>query len=125
MHDDNADDGRFHYPWCLYLSTLTCWAFCFTLAGTLGGSKDRDDKEEDSMVWDAKTEMKEFVEEICKCGPEGLEEGVPGRKFRTAGLVVVVSKYLSSVRWALVHEGVKVLRGFVVGRLIKEYEVVV
>lgn len=122
MQQESADDGRFHYPWCLYLSTLTCWAFHFALAGT--GNKIDDDEEEDFMVWDAKAEMKEFIEEILGHGPEGLEEGVPGGKLRTAGVVAVVSKYLSSVRWELVHEGMKVLKGLIAGRLIKEYETV-
>lgn len=76
------------------------------------------------MVWDAKAEMKEFIEKILGHGSEGLEEGVPGGKFRTAGVVAVVSKHLSSVRWALVHEGMKVLKGLIAGRLIKEYEAV-
>jgi hypothetical protein len=80
----------------VYLATLTCWAGC-------GGTKE--------IVWNAKAEVKEFVE-------HGLKEGYEKRN--PAGAIAVVAKYLSTIRGALVQEGVKVLKGLIAGRLLKE-----
>jgi hypothetical protein len=43
-------------------------------------------------------------------------------KYPSSGLTAVMGKHLSSVRWAVVHEGMKVLRGLVAERRINEYD---
>lgn len=120
--EDWVVDGRFVYPWCLYLATLTNWAFCFALGGGRGGGEEDVEGE---LVWDAKTECAGFVQEMCGIprgdGPERIKFVAKGGS-RTAGMVAIVAKHLGTVRWALVHEGMKVLRGLIAGRLIRGYD---
>jgi hypothetical protein len=122
MNLDNWDvNDAFHYPWCLYLATLTCWAFHFA-AGDLN---DQDNgaayaRQHDDIVWDAQAEMNALVSGMASVTPEGLWK--MAGKYATCGLTAVMGKYLSSIRWAVVHEGMKVLRGLVAERRINEYE---
>ncbi|PWW73686.1 hypothetical protein C7212DRAFT_285053 [Tuber magnatum] len=130
LQPESADDGRFHYPWCLYLATLVCWA-------GHGGATEED------IVWDAKGEMRGFVEGIFERGQDGREGGGSGddssnnnhnsndgngggskRDWNPAGMVSVIAKYLGGIRWALAQEGGKVLRGLIAGRLLKEHEAI-
>lgn len=133
---DNWDvNNAFHYPWCLYVATLTCWAFHFatssnktqenTQPSTRGthrnGVNSRSDGEvDDGIVWHAKSEMNALVSSMTSGTPENLWR-VIGR-YTTSGLTAVMAKHLSNVRWAVVHEGMKVLRGLVPERSINEYE---
>ncbi|CUS08834.1 unnamed protein product [Tuber aestivum] len=58
LQPESADgDGRFHYPWCLYLATIVCWA--------------RRGSAEEEIVWDAKGEMRGFVEGILEREQDG------------------------------------------------------
>jgi Fungal specific transcription factor domain len=122
MNLDNWDvNDVFHYPWCLYLATLTCWGFHFS-------SGDKNDKENgaadamqlDDIVWDAQAEMNALVSGMTSVTPEGLWK--TAGKYATCGLTAVMGKHLSSIRWAVVHEGMKILRGLVAERRINEYE---
>lgn len=128
----------FHVPWCLYLATLTAWAFHHARPPR----KDREararaqlDEDEDSsgydsdtsdeIVWDAQREMESLVREMA--GEDRAQETIKeilssqGRK-GTLGLVWIVADHLSKVRWGIVHAGVFVLRGLVPTRLINQYE---
>lgn len=111
LKDWDAGD-YFHYPWCLYLATLTCWTFQMcskTVEGAIaegGGS----DTEEDSD-WDARAEMSALVSAMTRSNLEDLWK-VAGR-YRTGDLPRVMSKHLSTVRWAVIQEGMKVLNGLV------------
>ncbi|KAF2836187.1 hypothetical protein M501DRAFT_996898 [Patellaria atrata CBS 101060] len=121
----NLDDfdamGLFHYPWCLYLATITCWAFHHARPSSSAVLEDdRGPEDDDEMVWDARAEMEAVVLEMAEAGPEALARGAGKR--RTGGLTAVVAKCLSRVRWAVVHDGMMVLRGLVPGRLICQYD---
>lgn len=137
MNLDNWDvNNAFHYPWCLYISTLTCWAFHFANASNKakgGLSSARSDRassiaespgdaasSHDGIVWHAKAEMNALVSSMTSVIPEDLWR-VIGR-YSTSGLTAVMAKHLSNVRWAVVHEGMKVLRGLVPERSINEYD---
>lgn len=152
MNLENWDvNNAFHYPWCLYLSTLTCWAFHFAnmvntnaltspinnTAGNAGGAnvtthepcssshgiyiENGTGTVDDGIAWHAKAEMNALVSNMTSAVvPENLWR-VLG-KFSTSGLTTVMVKHLSNIRWAVVHEGMKVLRGLVPERPIKEYE---
>jgi hypothetical protein len=137
-------NNAFHYPWCLYLSTLTCWAFHFAngvennsatrsprsgnrnVAGrgnvNFAGSMESHPEPgiDDTIVWHAKAEMNALVSSMTSVVPENLWR-VLG-KCSTSGLTAVVAKHLSNIRWAVVHEAMKVLRGLVPERAISEYE---
>lgn len=121
MNLDNWNvNEAFHYPWCLYLATLTCQAF------HLVGSEKTDRRNRDGVldamrhgddeVWDAQAEMNALVSGMTSVTPEGLWRMVG--KYPTNGLTAVMAKHLSSVRWAVVYEGVKVLREGLGGRKV-------
>ncbi|KAK5198791.1 hypothetical protein LTR99_007725 [Exophiala xenobiotica] len=152
MNLDNWDvNNAFHYPWCLYLSTLTCWAFHFANVidkngngssnnnsnNSNNGGSDRnnnnntpfeknshldnnDGVDNNGIVWHAKSEMNALVSSMASVMPENLWRGLG--KYSTSGLTAVMAKHLSNIRWAVVHEGMKVLRGLVPERCINEYE---
>jgi hypothetical protein len=96
-------DQQFHYPWCLYLATLTCWAFHNVKTGDVafsgGGGRTADDE----------SGMNALISSMTAVGPDGLGR-LAGRQ-STSGLINVVAKHLSNIRWAVVYEGMKVLRG--------------
>lgn len=108
--------GLFHVPWCLYLASLTCWAF-----HNAGKSRAYARDDEDEMIWDAKLEMNAMVESMASSGdPRELAE-LQGAH-RTGGLVWVMANVLERVRWGIVHAGVSVLRGLVPWRLVNRFE---
>ncbi|KAG8162530.1 hypothetical protein KVR01_008295 [Diaporthe batatas] len=118
----------FHVPWCLYLATLSCWAFHHaksTRRGRLEDDNHFDDDGDvsdgsDEIVWDSNKEMHDLI--VTMTGSVRDVMASQGRK-RTNGLVWVVADSLSKVRWGIVHAGMVVLRGLVPMRLINQYEV--
>lgn len=105
----------FHYPWCLYLATLTCWAtshFGAAVAAAAKGTVDGqpqanttpNDKEENSRI-----EMNHLVSTLASATPANMARVV--RKCRTRGLTREMAKYLRGVRWTAAYEGVVVLEG--------------
>lgn len=127
MNLDDFANSAFHYPWCLYLATLVLWSF---------HSGSRDDREnhmngqnssnrgtgnedatsmsmgmytEDDMLWDAKAEMNALVSGMTSGVPQGLWR-IAG-KYSTKGLITIMARHLSAIRWAVIHEGQKVLLG--------------
>ncbi|KAK6583024.1 hypothetical protein PZA11_004100 [Diplocarpon coronariae] len=101
----------FHYPWCLYLATLTCWAFQTCSRGEeerAGGPESADEKDRD---WDARAEMSALVSAMTRAELEDLWR-VAGR-YRTVDLPRVMLKPLARIRWAVVQEGMIVLKGMV------------
>ncbi|KAF2682325.1 hypothetical protein K458DRAFT_444039 [Lentithecium fluviatile CBS 122367] len=118
--------GRlWHLPWAVYLGTLVIWGVWHARPTSTSSSKAMRDEEEDEMIWDSHAEMKGLLDTILKSEPESLLEagysggitGVQGKR-STNGLAAVVSKCLSKVRWAVVHDGMMVLRGLVCWRLV-------
>ena len=124
MNLDNWNvNNAFHYPWCLYLATLTCWAFhwgCREDPGT-SAPANYDARSEDavslsmglyadeSSLDEANAEMNALVSGMTSGVPEGLWR-IAG-KYSARGLTIVMAQHLSNVRWAVVHEGMKVLKG--------------
>ncbi|KAF2416541.1 hypothetical protein EJ08DRAFT_99462 [Tothia fuscella] len=114
-------NSAFHYPWCLYLATLTCWAFHFAnMSDKSTTSVDRsalqagpkiaeDDLLDDKSLWVAKAEMNALVSTLANAGPDMLWKMLDKRS--TSGLTTIMGKHLGSIRWAVVHEARKVLRG--------------
>ncbi|KAI8957509.1 fungal-specific transcription factor domain-containing protein [Daldinia sp. FL1419] len=108
--------GLFHVPWCLYLATLTVWAFHHT--GQRGPSSGPE--EDSELVWDAQAEMRMLLNSMVEAGIRGLPE-IQGLK-RTSGLVWVMAEVLSKVRWGIVHAGATVLKGLIPWRLIGQFD---
>ncbi|KAH8664598.1 fungal-specific transcription factor domain-containing protein [Xylariales sp. PMI_506] len=140
--DDFDCMGFFHVPWCLYLSTLTLWAFHHTRPPTSrwgggGGGGDYDD-EDSEMVWDARQEMDELLAGMVRTKPSsaaiggqgigpgsgavGPLAGVMQTRRSTGGLVWVMADVLGKVRWGVIHSGVLVLKALIPLRLISQYE---
>ncbi|KAJ9216912.1 transcriptional regulator family: Fungal Specific TF and C2H2 zinc finger [Paecilomyces variotii] len=100
--NDWDDTEVFHYSWCLYLATLTCWAFHLPTST----SGERRLPSADGV--DAKNEMAAMLIGMTTCN--SLEElsALAGR-FDTTGLTAIMAKQLATVRWAVVHDAMKVL----------------
>lgn len=122
---NDVGGGRlWHHPWAVYLGTLVVWGVWYARPSTEQGHC-RVQFDDDEIIWDPSAEMKNLLEVIAKSDPEKLlEVGYPGSitgglgKKGTNGLAAVVSKCLSKVRWAVVHDGMMVLRGLVQWRLV-------
>jgi hypothetical protein len=107
----NWDAGDFFsYPWCLYLATLTCWTFQTCTknndCGDEGPGSAGDDEESD---WDSRAEMNALVSAMARSNIHDLHR--VARKYRAGDLPRVMAKHLSIIRWAVVQEGVVVLKG--------------
>ncbi|KAF9877012.1 C2H2 finger domain transcription factor [Colletotrichum karsti] len=123
----------FHVPWCLYLATLTCWAFHHARPNrnysvparrnfdAMGDFDEDEDGEEDEMIWDPQGEMDALVASMSE-RVERNDMTLRREKRRTNGLVWIMADILTTVRWGIVHAGVVVLRGLVPQRLINQYE---
>ncbi|XPS70937.1 hypothetical protein M3J09_003133 [Ascochyta lentis] len=123
--------GRlWHHPWAVYLGTLVVWGVWYArpVPPTTSAAGDMPPfamHEEDEIIWDPAAEMRSLLESIAKAEPEmllqvGYREGISGTagKRATNGLAACVSRCLSKVRWAVVHDGMMVLRGLVQWRLV-------
>ncbi|KAF2792891.1 hypothetical protein K505DRAFT_245707 [Melanomma pulvis-pyrius CBS 109.77] len=129
--------GRlWHLPWAVYLGTLVVWGVWYarpapppsatrvrdsTTAGDDDDDADAAAEDDDEIIWDPSAEMKMFLGMIVRSPPEGLLGGAIANaigKRGTNGLAAVVSRCLSKVRWAVVHDGMMVLRGLVCWRLV-------
>lgn len=53
--------------------------------------------------------MNALISSMTAIGPEGLSR-LAGKQ-STSGLIAVVAKHLGNIRWAVVYEGMKVLKG--------------
>ncbi|KAH7379134.1 fungal-specific transcription factor domain-containing protein [Phaeosphaeria sp. MPI-PUGE-AT-0046c] len=113
-----------HHPWAVYLGTLVIWSVWYARpAATVGEHIPpflQDD--EDEIIWDPNAEMKGLLDGITQSDEEKALE-TPGMKGAmgmrgTNGMAAVVSRCLSKVRWAVVHDGMMVLRGLVQWRLV-------
>lgn len=105
-------DQQFHYPWCLYLATLTCWAFHHAKDEPNSGRTFESTNDESSM--------NALISSMTAVGPDGL--GRLAGRHSTSGLINVVAKHLSNIRWAVVYEGMKVLRGLEPERAKASYD---
>jgi len=123
----------FCYPWCLYLATLTVWAFQACQKGRaqseesenalrdkedgVGGGKERDEggksdvsgNEDDDNEWDSRVEMSALISAMTRAREEDL--GMVVRRYKEKDLSRVMARVLERVRWAVVREGMVVLRG--------------
>lgn len=114
--DDFDAGGLFIHPWCLYLATITIWSFYHARPGTKQGRGSEDD--EDEMIWDTQADMNGLIGSITSGDAEQLiSQSADNRKISTAGLTAVISKRLEKVRWAIVRDGMLVLKGLVPWRL--------
>jgi hypothetical protein len=118
--------GRlWHLPWTVYLGTLVVWGVWYARPIFPSSSDTMLGEDEDEIIWDPQAEMKRLLDTILDSEPERLLDAGTVRSIKrglgkrgTNGLTAVVSKSLSKVRWAVVHDGMIVLRGLVCWRLV-------
>lgn len=121
---DVGGSRLWHHPWAIYLGTLVVWSVWYAKPAAMVSEHVpphlQDD--EDEIIWDPSAEMRVLLDGIIK-SEEGkaLEspqmKGAMGKR-GTNGMAAVVSRCLSKVRWAVVHDGMMVLRGLVQWRLV-------
>lgn len=110
----NWDAGNvFHYPWCLYLATLTCWAFQVGEGREVEGAIKEGGPDDEDADWDSKAEMNALVSALARARLDDLWR--MAGKYRAGDLPRVMVRYLSTIRWAVVQEGMIVLRGLGLG----------
>ena len=128
----DVSTGRlWHHPWTVYLGTLVIWGMYYarpapsTLPSRGEISMFLVHEEEDEIVWDTVAEMENLLDAILKAEPEmllqiGYKKGISGsmRKNGINALAACVTRCLSKFRWAVVHDGMTVLRGLVQWRLV-------
>ncbi|KAF2133028.1 hypothetical protein P153DRAFT_178371 [Dothidotthia symphoricarpi CBS 119687] len=123
LESTDVGGGRlWHHPWAVYLGTVVVWGVWHARPVSRDPENVQDD---DEIIWDPHADMKTLLDAISKSEPGRLLEvgytgGVAGgmEKKGINGMTAVVSKCLSKVRWAVVHDGMMVLRGLVQWRLI-------
>ncbi|KAH8732675.1 fungal-specific transcription factor domain-containing protein [Phaeosphaeriaceae sp. PMI808] len=124
--NDTSSGRLWHHPWSIYLGAIVIWGVWYARSVSVAPDQARlhenNDNDEDEIIWDPKAEMKALLDTVTNSNPDkSLEMGgiacMLGKK-GTNGLAVVVSRCLSKVRWAVVYDGMMVLRGLVEWRLV-------
>lgn len=127
---DSEAMSLFHVPWCLYLVTLTCWAYQHTRPkrarnNSLQWENEAEEMDElideDEMIWDPQSDMKALVASMAESAQRS-NASLSREQHKTNGLVWTVAEMLTKVRWGIMHAGVVVLRGLVPQRLINQYD---
>jgi hypothetical protein len=107
-------NGMFHYPWCLYVGALTCWAFAH-FSRSQGELDDQVCRhilgEMESLQAQSKVLMHQTVSTMASSSPENI--GKVLNRCCPHGLTIEVAKYLRTVRWTAAFEAMKVLLGLV------------
>jgi hypothetical protein len=125
LGSNDVGGGRlWHHPWVIYLGTLVVWGVweARPAPSSEQAPQSHIQDDEDEIIWDPSAEMKGLLDTIIRSEPEKVLEngciaGGVGKR-GTNALAAVVSRCLSKVRWAVVHDGMMVLRGLVQWRSI-------
>lgn len=96
LHDWDQTDA-FHFPWCLYLATLAC--FVFHRGMDLSSSEHR-----------MTTDLSSLIVMMTNC-PSETELAALSGKYDPKPLAAAIAQQLATVRWAVVHDAMKVLVG--------------
>ncbi|KAJ5321133.1 hypothetical protein N7476_004135 [Penicillium atrosanguineum] len=96
LHDWDQTDA-FHFPWCLYLATLTCWVF----------HRGMEHAPAESRVT---TDLSSLIVMMTNC-PSAVELAALSGKYDPKPLAAAMAQQLATVRWAVVHDAMKVLIG--------------
>ncbi|KAK9860127.1 hypothetical protein MYU51_010427 [Penicillium brevicompactum] len=96
LHDwDQADS--FHFPWCLYLCTLVSWVF----------HRGLDVSAENHRI---RTDLPSLIVTVTNCANVDELAALSG-KYCPRPLAGAMAQQLATVRWAVVHDAMKVLVG--------------
>ncbi|ODV94036.1 hypothetical protein PACTADRAFT_50931 [Pachysolen tannophilus NRRL Y-2460] len=119
--DDWEVDGTFHYPWCLYLASLTCWAF-FKTVNPNKPSFIKDNKanncppdlnESIDTLDDYKYKMRNFLLLVTSETPNRYRDLATHPHCDTTGMLNEIADYFRSIRWEIIYESLKVLKNII------------
>ncbi|CRG87926.1 putative transporter C1039,04 [Talaromyces islandicus] len=96
LHDWDQRDV-FHFSWCLYLATLACWAF----------HRGMDHLSSEGRI---SADLSSLIVIMTNCSSDTELAALSG-KYDPKSLVAAMAQQLASVRWAVVHDAMKVLVG--------------
>ncbi|EED15608.1 conserved hypothetical protein [Talaromyces stipitatus ATCC 10500] len=96
LHDWDQKDA-FHFSWCLYLATLACWVF----------HRGMDFSSSEGRL---SVDLSSLIVMMTNC-PSTTELTALSGKYDPKPLVAAMAQQLASVRWAVVHDAMKVLVG--------------
>ena len=105
-------NGMFHYPWCMYIGALTCWAFLRFKSSTSSSSSichQHGAGQRYDLQKHAKTLMHQTVSVMAAASnPEHLSQVMD--RCCPHGLALEVADHLKAVRWTAAFEAMKVLQ---------------
>lgn len=104
LHDWEQTDA-FHFPWCLYLATLTVWAF----HTGMGMEMEMRDDGVQIQARPRPTDLSSLI--VAMTTSNGGELAALAGEYDTRPLVRAMAQQLATVRWAMVHDAMKVLVG--------------
>ena len=96
LHDWDQTNA-FHFPWCLYLATLACWVF----------HRGIDSLSAESRIT---TDVSSLIVVMTNC-PSTIELAALSGKYDPKPLAAAMAQQLATVRWAVIHDAMKVLVG--------------
>ncbi|KAL2812184.1 major facilitator superfamily domain-containing protein [Aspergillus granulosus] len=110
LHDWEATDA-FHFPWCLYLATLVVWAFHsrYSVDGLGVGGQGQGLGQGHGQIQRA-TDLSSLIVAMTTC-PSAAELETLAGGYDTRQLVRGMAQQLATVRWAVVHDAMKILVG--------------
>ncbi|KAF7555362.1 hypothetical protein G7Z17_g2261 [Cylindrodendrum hubeiense] len=101
------DTEAFHYPWCLFIGTLTCWAFQhFSSDGVVC---NHDSTQTVGITRNSKASMTNTISQMASLTL--MSDSKRPTECCTHGLAVEVAGYLKTIRWTAAYEATKVLEG--------------
>ncbi|KAJ5198722.1 major facilitator superfamily domain-containing protein [Penicillium cinerascens] len=95
LHDWDQTSAL-HFPWCLYLATLACWVF----------HRGIDSSAESRIT----TDVSSLIVMMTNC-PSTIELAALSGKYDPKPLAAAMAQQLATVRWAVIHDAMKVLVG--------------
>jgi hypothetical protein len=128
-------NNTFYYPWRLYVSIITCWAFhalavvgspasppppAYDEPGRVSTVPSSEPSADSGSRWRAESEMNALVSSMTSVMPESLSRLLA--RYSTSGLTTVMAERLSRIKWVVIQEGIKLLRDLVPGRPARDYE---
>ncbi|KAL3465224.1 fungal-specific transcription factor domain-containing protein [Aspergillus heterothallicus] len=123
LHEWEATDA-FHFPWCVYLATLVVWAFHSRTVIEAGALLGQGQGQGQNLAhghgyggtstgtgpMQRATDLSSLIVAMTTCGSVEELAGLAGG-YDTRQLVRGMAQQLATVRWAVVHEAMKILVG--------------
>ncbi|KAI1334269.1 fungal-specific transcription factor domain-containing protein [Xylariaceae sp. FL0016] len=100
-------NGVFHYPWCLFIGSIACWAFYHFTELPSQKEHPRHCHERGCLDAQSSSLMRHAVSQLASTNPANIQKTL--RRCCPHGLAVEIAKNLRNVRWTAAFEAMKVL----------------